>query len=242
VRTNAAEQNEEALINEINYLTSLHQNVVEKAKYARPPVLLYQENHLLNDLLSEDMQAVYVSGDELYAEVKGSIEFSAPRLADKVIKYDEQDMFSRFGITRQIDQALQTRAQLPCGGYITIEQTEACVIIDVNTGQFAGKKNLRETVLQTNLEAAECIAWQMALRNLSGMIIIDFIDMIYQVDKDELIHAFTLAIKKDRITTEIIGMTELGLVQLTRRKTRESLNRLLENPCPHCGGKGRVPC
>ncbi|MDR1914481.1 MAG: ribonuclease E/G, partial [Clostridiales bacterium] len=121
-----------------------------------------------------------------------------------------------------------------------IEQTEACVIIDVNTGKFTGEKNYRDSILKTNMEAAKEIAAQIRLRNLSGMIIIDFINMDSEVDKVKLYQFFSGEIAKDRIKTNIIGMTELGLMQLTRRKTRESLGHIMLEECRHCHGNGRI--
>jgi ribonuclease G len=240
IRTNAAGKDEADIAAEIRLLTDKHALVLEKARYARPPVTLCHENNLLKDLLSDDVEDIWVNDKETLEAVTQAVAYAAPGLVSKVRLYEDGDMFHRLGINRQISHALQKDVTLPCGGYITIEQTEACVIVDVNTGHFAGKRNFRETVMQTNLEAAACIAWQMALRNLSGMIIVDFIDMQREEDKAALIREFTACIKQDRIQTEIVGMTELGLVQLTRKKTRESLSRLLETECTACKGKGKV--
>lgn len=242
LRTNSEGKMEEEIRAEIGHLEELHRTIKERARHAKPPAILHRENPLLNDLLSDDTGEIWVNDPEEYAAVRQFIETSAPVLIDRVHLHDESagSLFSLHGVERQITRALERNVWLPCGGFVTFEQTEACVIVDVNTGKFAGRKNYRETVLQTNLEAAACVADQIALRNLSGMIIVDFIDMYVEEDKRTLVHSFSEMIKKDRIKTAIVGMTELGLVQLTRRKTRESLSCLLECACPHCGGTGRV--
>jgi ribonuclease G len=243
VRTNAEGKSESDITAEISHLIQLHQSVIHRAKHTKPPVLVHQENTLLNDLLSDDIHEILIGGRErqtAFETVKQAVSFAAPALTERIFLSEDENLFGHYGINRQIKHALEKNVPLPCGGFITIEQTEACVVIDVNTGHFAGRRNYRETVLQTNLEAAACIAWELALRNLSGMIIVDFIDMKGEADKKQLIQTFAQALRKDRIKTEIVGMTELGLVQLTRKKTRESLSRLLECECPRCGGKGRV--
>jgi ribonuclease G len=224
IRTNAQEAAEPEIVGEVEVLINRHQHIAQKAKYARPPVLLYQENSLLDDLLSDDVT-------EIITGAGVSIETSIPTHIS-IIKTDDEFLFDNQNITKQIRNALEKKVNLPSGGFITIEQTEACVVIDVNSGH--------ETARIANLKAAECIAWQLALRNLSGMIIVDFIDMENNEDKKFLMFTLDEHLKKERVKTEIIGMTELGLVQLTRKKTRESLSRLLQKNCSHCNGSGRV--
>ena len=248
IRTNAQCQEPDALVSEIEALCLLHQQIVERAEYATFPAVIYplasampsQLSSLLSDMLSDDLYEIWISGPDTIGQ---AIIEMMPSLAGRVFQYNYTEgpsLFDAYNISAQISAALKKTVQLPCGGFISIEQTEACVVIDVNTGRFTGQNDLRETVLKTNQQAAACIAWQLALRNLSGIIIVDFIDMKNEQDKSALLGAFADEIKKDRIKTEIIGITELGLVQLTRKRTREPLARLLEQDCPKCGGKGRI--
>ena len=186
-------------------------------------------------MLAHDLFEILISGEDAHT-IKESVVKFAPDMANRVIIHsEERGLFDTHNINAQISAALNKTIGLPCGGYITIEQTEACVVIDVNTGRFTGQRDLRETVLRTNTEAAVCIAWQLALRNLSGIIIVDFIDMERKEDKDTLLGVLSDEIKKDRIKTELMGFTELGLAQLTRRRTREPLARVMNSVCMHCG-------
>ena len=242
-RTNSENQDESAITEEINRLVGLHKYIVDRSQHMKPPTLVYQENTLIFDMLSADVKEILINNEDEYLGIIKNIKSWAPEMADRVKLYNENDdiqLFSRYNVERQITEALERKVWLPCGGYVTFEQTEACVIIDVNTGRFLGKKSMRETILYTNLEAAACIAHQIRLRNSSGMIIVDFIDMDYAEDTQALTSAFKSAIKKDRIRTTIVGMTQLGLMQLTRRKTRDSLSRIMEEPCPVCKGTGVV--
>jgi len=215
LRTPAINISSEDLEAELFQLIKMCEKIRKAAGHAPAFKTLYQDN-ILNDLpdVDEIITSANWDGDE--------------------------KVFDAFDIERQIAKALHRNVWLPCGGFVTIDPTEACIVIDVNTGKFEGKKNYRETVLKTNLEAAVVIAKQISLRNLSGMIIVDFIDMQKEEDRIQLLNVFTRELKAMRIPADIVGMTPLGLVQLTRRKQREPLHRLLEDDCPHCKGKGRV--
>ena len=244
LRTNAAGADADAISAEIKALSDRHRIISEKAKYAKPPVLLYpekEESSLLTDLISEDIAEIRISGDDdFFVSVKRNICNILPILEPRIVRHTEENMFSHYGLNRQTAAALNKITNLPCGGFITIEETEACVVIDVNTGSNVGKTSYRQVISETNLQAAAAIASQIRLRNLSGIILVDFIDMWEPEDNAALLDAFSTEIKKDRIPAEIIGMIGLGMVQLTRRKTRPPLSRLLEGTCPECGGKGRV--
>jgi len=245
VRTNAEGQDEPTITEEIHTLYQLHQKIKKRAQFALPATVLYpdaSENTLLNDLLSEALTEIQISGTEsIFQETKATIIQIIPSLANRIHHHTgEQNLFSVSGINKQIKLALEKTVHLPCGGTCTFEETEACVVIDVNTGSNVGQTNYRETVLQTNLEAAKCIARQLTLRNLSGIIIIDFIDMPSSQDEAALTESFANALSQERTKPEIIGMIGLGMMQLTRRKTRPSLSQVMEINCPHCGGKGRV--
>ena len=247
VRTGAKGQAPETISSEIEELRLLHQRIQARAAHSTFPALIYPDvptvesrlSVLLSDLVSYDLSEIWICGLD-FDTIKRAITDIMPGLEDRVYKHGP-GLFNAYNINGQISAALKKTVQLPCGGFITIEQTEACVVIDVNTGRFTGQKDFRTTILETNIEAAACIAWQLALRNLSGIIIVDFIDMPREEDKSALLGAFTGEIKKDRIKTEIVSITELGLVQLTRQRTREPLARILEKDCPNCGGKGRIP-
>ncbi|MCL2570841.1 MAG: Rne/Rng family ribonuclease [Defluviitaleaceae bacterium] len=247
VRTNAEGLNLETIKSEVEQLHRQHQQIKARAEYSTFPALIYPDTAvvstpIITDMISDDLDEVWISGLD-FIEVKQAIIDITPALENRIFDYDNADcgpLLDANNITPQISAALKKTVQLPCGGFITIEQTEACVVIDVNTGRYTGKKDFRQTVLKTNLEAATEIAWQLVLRNLSGIIIVDFIDMKYESDRSALLGALANEIRYDRIKTNLVGITELGLVQLTRRRTREPLSRLLEQDCPNCKGKGQI--
>ncbi|MDR0272048.1 MAG: ribonuclease E/G [Clostridiales bacterium] len=243
IRSNAAGQTTDTISGEIASLHKIHAEIISRAEFLKPPATLYpvSENaaseiatvskNLLTDILSEEME-VHISTecDNFFeAQAKGIHEF-LPNL--KITR-------ENLNLKRQIEK-LEKEVRLPCGGFITIEQTEACVVIDVNTGSNVGKIDYSETVLETNLEAAVQIAAQLRLRNLSGIIIADFIDMPKEADKNRLLDVLAAEIKKDRIKTEVSGFVGLGMVLLTRRKTRPPIAELFEKNCPHCGGRGKI--
>lgn len=242
VRTNAVGQTQEAIAEEIEALHKIHADIITRAEFARPPATLYPSSQsatvsqsLLSDILSDELEGILISTekDDTFAALKNSICQLLPCLESKILR-------KNINLKKQIKAALEKEVRLLCGGFITIEQTEACVVIDVNTGSNVGKINYSETVFETNLEAAVEIAAQIRLRNLAGIIIVDFIDMQQAADKAALLNTFTAELKKDRITLELEGFVGLGMVLLTRRKTRPPISALLETTCPLCGGKGRV--
>ncbi|MCL2188648.1 MAG: ribonuclease E/G [Defluviitaleaceae bacterium] len=225
VRTNALGQAEEAVENEARDLIARYFAIQQRAKYVQPPALLHPENDaheaLLTDLLTDDLDEIWLACP---LKIQEAIIQILPSLKSKIHLYEgEVGLFDAYNITCQMERALEKTVYLPCGGHLTIEQTEACVVIDVNTGAFSGAENYSAAILRTNIEAAAVIAAQLTLRNLSGIIIIDFIDMKDRSHKQKLLDALAAEIKKDRIKTELVSMTELGLVQLTRRKTRPPL-------------------
>jgi ribonuclease G len=164
-----------------------------------------------------------------------------PALKPCVDLYEgDEPIFEKFGLEMELNKALGRKVWLKSGGYINIDFTEALVAIDVNTGRYVGKRNLQETILKTNLEASREIAYQLRLRNIGGIIIVDFIDMDRPADREKVSNALQEALKKDKQKTNILKISELGLVQMTRKRTRESLTRTLCESCPHCEGKGFV--
>ncbi|MCL2841776.1 MAG: ribonuclease E/G [Defluviitaleaceae bacterium] len=249
VRTNAEGQDKEIIWAEIKNLHEIYLQIKERAQYALPPTRLYpvEENQifsLFTDLIADDIAEIHISGTmEAFDGAKNAIKALLLSAENKISYYEGENaptMFAHYGINRQISAALEKTIKLPCGGFITIEETEACVVIDVNTGSNVGKINYQNTVFETNKEAAVTIAEQIRLRNLSGIILIDFIDMDDEGNKNALLLALNAELKKDRIRAEIIGMMGLGMVQLTRRKMRPTLSGLIESTCPTCGGKGKI--
>ena len=240
VRTNAQHCDRDAIAEEIQKFHEIFEMILAKAQYALPPAKLYPEDAVPfpADLVSDSLDEIHISAtEEAFAIIKGHICEIAPSLYERVAHYDGK-LFEDFGVKKQISRALEKVVDLPSGGFITIEQTEACVVVDVNTGNSIGAASYRETVLCTNLEAAKAIIDQIILRNLSGTIIIDFIDMPGQHDKSTLMEALAAEARRDRLNPEIIGMSKLGIVQIARAKRRLSLSQVLEIKCPHCGGKG----
>ena len=164
-----------------------------------------------------------------------------PELSEKLMLYTgSQPIFDIYGVERGIQNALEKRVNLKSGGYLIIEQTEAMTTIDINTGAFVGHRNLDETIFNTNIEATKAIAQQLQLRNLGGIIIIDFIDMQTDEHRSRVIESLEEALSKDRVKTNVNGFTQLGLVEMTRKRTRESLEHVLCDECPTCQGRGRV--
>ena len=242
VRTNAQHCDCDAIADEITKLHEIFEMLLAKAQYVLPPTKLYPEDAIPfpADLVSDSLDEIHISGtEESYAMIKGHICEIVPSLNERIFYYDGK-LFEDFGVKKQISRALEKVVDLPSGGFITIEQTEACVVVDVNTGNSIGAASYRETVLNANLEAAKTIIDQIILRNLSGTIIIDFIDMPGQHDKSTLMEVLAVEARRDRLNPEIIGMSKLGIVQIARAKRRLSLSQVLEINCPHCGGKGRM--
>ena len=247
-RTNAEGASQSDIAREIETLHELHMQIRTRAKYIQPPTILYpsaatETKLLLTDILTDSLAEIHISSDkEEFSELKESIKHLIPSLANRVFRYTENDvsLFDSAGISHQIRGAMERDQRLPCGGFVIIDETEACVVIDVNTGSNIGNDDYASTVLRTNMEAATLVAAKIRLRNLSGIILIDFIDMASDNDKTALLAKLKEEVRKDRIKVEVVGMIGLGMVQLTRKKARPPISDILEMPCPHCKGKGRV--
>ena len=238
LRTCSEKKGAKEVQRDLNELIEIHKHIVGKGIYQSPPALVYQENSLLHDYLGEHIDEVIVGEPSLQALATQEAERSLKGVPVRL--YTDDTISLKSEVERQLNKALEKKIWLDCGGFLIIEQTEACVIIDVNTGRFIGHRNHKKSVLKVNLEAAAEAAAQIRLRNLSGMIIIDFINMESRDDTQKLYRYFSEVLSKDRIKTNIIGMTELGLMQLTRRKTRESLSHIIMKECPHCKGAGAI--
>jgi ribonuclease G len=182
-----------------------------------------------------------IDSQEEYENCIGFVDSYMPALKERIELYSGKDpIFDAYGIEIEIERALGRKIWLKSGGYIIIEQTEALTAIDVNTGKFVGKKNPEETILKTNLEAVKEIVYQLRLRNIGGIIIIDFIDMEKEDSKEKVFHALEQSLKSDRSRTKIIEISEFGLVEMTRKRVRDSLSRTLCQTCPYCEGRGGI--
>ena len=231
---------------DIAFLTQEWERILEVARTRPAPSLLHQDmdqvQRTVRDLLTPDIGRVVIDSPYEFERVGNLVESLAPRLKGRVDLYEgSAPMFEHYGIEEQVDKALDRRVWLRSGGYLILEQTEALTAIDVNTGRYVGKKDQEETILKTNLEAAEELVRQLRLRNLGGLLIIDFIDMESADHRKKVNDALAEEVRKhDKAQSKILKISELGLVEMTRKRTRESLEKTLCDPCPHCGGTGRA--
>lgn len=239
VRTDAIGLTPDLCERELQKLVQQAKTILQQGQFSIAPSLLYQGvspfEKTISELYSSAIDEIVVHGSSLTPTQSNDKQTSwIPYQSDVPI-------FSYYEIQSQIQGILQPKVWLKSGGFIIIEQTEACVVIDVNTGKYTGNQKFSETSFRTNLEAAKEIAKQIRLRNISGIVIIDFIDMLEENKKKELLQTLKTHTQQDRLKTVVVGMTELGLVQLTRKKTRPSLQNVLTVPCKTCHGSGRVP-
>jgi ribonuclease G len=245
VRTAAEGKNEAEIAKDIKFLLGVWRRISEKGKKAKAPVLLYEDHDLVyrivRDLFTEDVNRFVIDSKIQHMAVLELLEILGPHLKRRVQLYDKDiNIFDYYGIEDEIRKALDRRVWLNCGGYLVIDETEALTCIDVNTGKFIGTTTLADTVLRTNLDAAKEIARQIRLRNLAGIIIVDFIDMESVEEQRKVIEEFEAAMKNDKAKIGILGFTELGLLQITRKKVHEALSDVLERDCPYCEGTGKV--
>jgi ribonuclease G len=245
IRTASEGSGEEDLQKDCEFLLLLWENIQKKKDKVSAPSLLYSDLDLVfrsvRDLMIQDVKRLVVDSEDEYERIKDFVKSYFEKLSRKIELYEgTEPIFDAFGIELDISRALGRRVWLKSGGYIVIDQTEAMTVIDVNTGKFVGKEELEDTILKTNLEAVKEIAYQIRLRNLGGIIIVDFIDMEKPENREKVFNAFVDAMKKDRAKNTISHISELGLIQMTRKRVRESLGRTLCETCPYCEGKGFV--
>ncbi len=245
VRTASEGAREEELKNDMDLLTKIWENIQRKNETAAAPSLIHSDLNIvlrvIRDLMTADVKRVVTDSEDEYEQIIQFVENYMPRMRCTVDLYEDRTpIFDVFGIEMELDKALKRRVWLKSGGYIVIETTEALTAVDVNTGKFVGKRNLEDTILKTNLEAAKEIAYQLRLRNIGGIIIIDFIDMEKESNRELVYQTLESALGKDRAKSNISKISELGLVEMTRKRTRESLTQLLGEPCPTCEGLGYV--
>lgn len=245
VRTASEGIEEVKLKKEMEFLLSLWENIRSKMERQGAPRLLYSELSVslraVRDIFTMEVDRLTIDSKEEYKNIMDFIETFAPSLKHSVELYeDEKPLFEAYGIEHEINRALHKKVWLKSGGYIVIEPTEALTAIDVNTGSYIGKKNLEDTIFKTNMEAAKEIAYQLRLRNIGGIIVIDFIDMQSDTNRQKLVEAFKEFLKKDKAKTTISPISNLGLLEMTRKRTRQSLYSAMTEACPYCEGKGFV--
>jgi ribonuclease G len=243
VRTAAEGVEEEKLAYEMGFLKNLWENIQIKFKTSSAPTTLHQELSVslraVRDLLTHEADKVIIDSRSGYETVLSFLDGVMPSLKSSVELYDgNEPIFDAFNLIGDISRALNRKVWLKSGGYIVLEHTEALMAIDVNTGRYVGKHNLEETILKTNLEAVKEIAYQIRLRDIGGIIIIDFIDMEKKTNQEKVFNALRGELKKDKSKTHILPISEMGLVQMTRKRIREPLPRVLCEPCFYCEGKG----
>ena len=245
IRTMAERATERDLARDVEYLTKLWADVQSRARSTRAGTLVHQDltlaERVLRDFSSENTRRVLVDSVEAH---KAMLDFAlryAPTVTDHIQLHEGmRPLFDMYGVEQEIERALHRRVDLKSGGYLIIDQTEALTTIDVNPGGFVGVRSFDDTIFKTNLEAAQTIARQLRLRNLGGIIIIDFIDMDLPEHRAAVLDALNTAIATDRTRLTVNGFTHLGLVEMTRKRTRESLAHILCEPCPTCNGRGEI--
>lgn len=244
IRTVAEGCQEELLVEDLRFLLEEWQHIQERFEKAAAPALLYQDSlvyRVLRDLVTDNVSKIIVDRPELYQTVVEGLKSLSKQPTVEVELYEGKvSLFDHLGLTKQLEMAQKKRIWLDCGGYLIIDETEALVSIDVNTGKYVGTGDLKDTFLRTNLQAAEEIAWQLRLRNIGGIIIIDFIDMDDPEDRSQVLARLEEALARDKTKTHVLGFTNLGLVEMTRKKTKRILSEVLQTACPWCDGTGKV--
>lgn len=241
VRTAAEGQDDDSIRQDLQSLVNEWHMIKKRFREGRSPALIHKEDSLIfrtvRDTFGAEVGKLLVNDKGQYDLIR-SIADSSQK--ERIEFSDGQDLFERFGVEQAIDAALSRRVWLKSGAYIVIDQTEALTSIDVNTGKYVGNISLDRTIVETNKEAAQEIARQLRLRDIGGIVIIDFIDMIDEHDKHDVISALSEALKRDRTKTVVLGMTQLGLVEVTRKKLGANISGALQVSCPYCGGTGKV--
>jgi ribonuclease G len=244
-RTAADGRTRKELEADVEYLISLWKEIEENAASTEAPAVIHREMELttglIRDLFNEDVSRLTIDSRQAYKQIVSYLKAFSPEMKNRVKLYKgDGPIFDEYGIEAEIEKTLDRKVWLKKGGYIIIDHTEALVAVDVNTGRYTGKKNQEDTILKTNLEAAEEIARQLRLRDLGGIIVCDFIDMEEETSKRQVLETFRSALRRDRARTKIFPISELGLIEMTRQRERESLFHYFSDDCPTCGGSGKV--
>jgi len=245
VRTEAEDISEKELLHDINIMLKIWNNIQAKEKTSIAPAVIYKELSLIyqtiRDTFTNEITNMYIDTENEYKKALDIIDFFAPKLKNKLKLYKEDaPIFERFGIEHQYMQLFKRKIWLESGGYICIDHAEALTVIDVNSGKFVGNKSLQETVVITNLEAAKEIARQIRMRDIGGIIVIDFIDMQNNNDKQLLIKKLDQQLKKERTKATISHVSSLGLIELTRKRVIDTISETVTAVCPYCNGRGRI--
>jgi ribonuclease G len=245
IRTVAEGKDEQTLKNDLDQLINTWREVEKTVKTEEAPALIYKDmtttSSVIRDLFSNDVQRVIVDSKRLYREVRAYVNLTSPSLVDKIELYKgKEPVFDVFGIEKEIVTAMSRKVWLKSGGYVIIEQTEAMVVVDVNSGRYAAKKEQELNSLQTNLEASREIVRQIRLRDIGGLIVIDFIDLDDERNRKKVYDELRKEFRKDRAKVTVLPMTEFGLVQITRQRIRQSVLHSFTEPCPTCAGTGLV--
>ena len=246
IRTAAAGQSEEILRADVEYLTKLWQSILARFQLkSKGSNLLYRDADLIirvvRDSLTDEIDEMLVDSKEVWQRVRELVRFLSPHLAGRIKLYEgKEPLFRKYGMEDELEKLGAREVELKSGGFLVIDKTEALTVIDVNTGKYVGKSNLGDTVYQNNLEAAAEILRQIRLRDIGGIIIVDFIDMEKEEQKEHLLSYMRELAKHDRTKTNIVDITSLGLVEITRKKSRQNLDSIIYSECPACHGRGRV--
>src|SRR5215213_3286117 len=248
IRTAAANRSKEDILADLEAFHAIWTDVRQKMESSRAPAVVYREaslvGKLLRDLLTDEFQAIRIDSQQEYQRVLELIHRILPTLVPRVKLYSKPfPIFEEYGVQTEIDKALKSKVWLKSGGSIVINQTEALVAIDVNTGRYVGKKStgrLEDTIVKTNLEAVKEIVRQVRLRDLGGIIVLDFIDMEEKKNRQKVLQAVELELKKDRSPSKALQVSDFGLIIITRKRVKQSLERVMTEPCPYCSGTGVI--
>jgi ribonuclease G len=245
VRTACEDKSDEEIKADMDFLLKLWEDIQERYKKASTPELIYKELDLslriVRDLFAQDIDRLLIDSQEEYRRVVSFIDKFLPSLKGRVELYKgSEPLFDLYGVEMELADAIEKKVQLKSGGFLVMDQMEALTAIDINTGKYVGKKNSEETILKTNLEAASEVVYQLRLRNIGGIIVIDFIDMEIQSNREKVYNTLKDAIAVDKARTNILKISELGIVEMTRKRSRSSISQLLCEPCPYCEGNGMV--
>lgn len=245
VRTVADGQEKETIEDDMRMVLQKWERVIEKLETARPPKLLHKDldmiESILRDLFAQSYDLVMIDDYTLYKEIREFVEKIAPKMAPAVQYYKGRDhIFDHYRISQDVNSIFGPRVRMPSGGYLIFEQTEAMYVVDVNSGPYAAKERQEDNSLRTNLEAAREIAKQLRLRDVGGIIVVDFIDLREEKNRKKIFDELKKEFKKDRAKTNLIGMSDFGLIQITRQRIRESVEKSVSKVCPSCGGTGAI--
>ncbi|MDQ7093830.1 Rne/Rng family ribonuclease [Desulfosporosinus sp. PR] len=244
VRTLAEGVDGEEIAEDIAQLAEKWRSLQPKIPHVSVPGLVHKDadlvSRLVRDWIDQDVERITVDQEDVAQTLRLALKEIEHPAAKRIFVVSEGDLFIKYGVDDGIRKALRSRVWLKSGGYLVIQQTEALIVIDVNTGKYIGQRSLEETVVHTNLEAAREIARQLRLRNLGGIIVIDFIDMTSKEDQQQVLEALATACSRDKTKSQVLGLTQLGLVEMTRKKVGQTLAVRYTSPCPACDGSGRI--